>query len=125
MATTTLTPTTTQAAPVQQRRRRRSTGEWVLVILAVVLAVIIAFPLLMLLLNAFKSPADYSTSGPLDFPRSFYTDGIVNFWVEKDFPRALWNSFFISAMVAILGVVVSVLNAFAIGIGRVKGRTWL
>ncbi|MDO8108400.1 carbohydrate ABC transporter permease, partial [Isoptericola sp. b441] len=32
---------------------------------------------------------------------------------------------FISAMVAILGVVVSVLNAFAIGIGRVKGRTWL
>jgi len=96
-----------------------------LLVLAVLLALVIAFPLVMLLLNAFKSPQDYSTSGPLDFPRSFYTDGLVNFWVSKNFPRALWNSFFIAGAVAVLGVVVAVLNAFAIGIGRVKGRTWL
>jgi raffinose/stachyose/melibiose transport system permease protein len=111
------------AAP--RRRRPHSVGEWLLVALAVVLAVIITFPLIMLLLNAFKSPQDYATSGPLDLPRSFHTDGLVNFWVTKNFPRALWNSVFISGMVALLAVVISVLNAFAIGIGRVRGRTWL
>jgi len=106
-------------------RRPHTFGEWCLLVLAIVLAVIVVFPLVMLLLNAFKSPQDYATSGPLDFPRSFYTDGLVNFWVGKNFPRALWNSIFISGMVAVLGVVVAVLNAFAIGIGRVRGRTWI
>ncbi|MCB2175296.1 MAG: carbohydrate ABC transporter permease [Actinomycetales bacterium] len=123
------TPTGTDrpAAPPRSRGRRRphTVGEWLLVALAIVLALVIAFPLIMLLLNAFKSPQDYSTSGPLDFPRSFYTDGVVNFWNDKNFPLALWNSFFIAGMVAVLAVTVSVLNAFAIGIGRVKGRTWL
>ncbi len=107
------------------RRRPHTIGEWVLLGVAVVLALVIAFPLVMLLLNAFKSPQDYSTSGPLDFPRSFYTDGLESFWTGKNFPRALWNSFVIAASVAVLGVVVAVLNAFAIGIGRVRGRTWL
>jgi raffinose/stachyose/melibiose transport system permease protein len=119
-------PAAGRAAPTPRRpHRRRTVGEWLLVVLAVVMALVIAFPLIMLLLNAFKSPQDYATSGPLDLPRSFYTDGVVSFWVEKDFPRALWNSFFIAGTVAVLAVVVSVLNAFAIGIGRVRGRTWL
>ncbi len=42
-----------------------------------------------------------------------------------NFPEKLWNSFFISGVVAILAVLVSVLNAFAIGVGRIKGRTWI
>ena len=116
---------TARPAARSRSRRPHTVGEWLLLVLAVLLALVIAFPLVMLLLNAFKSPQDYSTSGPLDFPRSFYTDGLVNFWVSKNFPRALWNSFFIAGAVAVLGVVVAVLNAFAIGIGRVKGRTWL
>jgi raffinose/stachyose/melibiose transport system permease protein len=116
---------TARPAARSRSRRPHTVGEWLLLVLAVLLALVIAFPLVMLLLNAFKSPQDYSTSGPLDFPRSFYTDGLVNFWVGKNFPRALWNSFFIAGAVAVLGVVVAVLNAFAIGIGRVKGRTWL
>lgn len=128
---TTLSPVVTapdrpsSTPPPRKRRRPRSVGEWLLVALAVVLALVIAFPLIMLLLNAFKSPQDYSTSGPLDLPTSFYTDGVVDFWVEKNFPRALWNSFFIAGTTAVLAVVVSILNAFAIGIGRVKGSTWL
>lgn len=116
---------TARPAARSRSRRPHTVGEWLLLVLAVLLALVIAFPLVMLLLNAFKSPQDYSTSGPLDFPRSFYADGLVNFWVSKNFPRALWNSFFIAGAVAVLGVVVAVLNAFAIGIGRVKGRTWL
>ena len=58
-------------------------------------------------------------------PTSLYTDGIVAFWERVDFPRKLWNSFVISGLVAVLAVTLSVLNAFALGIGRVKGRTWI
>lgn len=112
--------------PVYKHRRRPHTiGEWILLIGAIILALIVMFPLIMLVLNAFKSPQDYASSGPLEFPKSFYTDGIVNFWNEKHFPRALWNSIFISGMVAILAVLISILNAFALGIGRVRGRTWI
>ena len=39
--------------------------------------------------------------------------------------KKLWNSVLISSFVAVLAVLVSVLNAYAIGIGRVKGRTWI
>jgi raffinose/stachyose/melibiose transport system permease protein len=39
-----------------------------------------------------------------------------------DFPLKLWNSIVISGAVAIGGVAVSVFNAYALGIGRVKAR---
>ena len=42
-----------------------------------------------------------------------------------EFPHKLWNSFVIAGLVSVFAVVLSVLNAFALGIGRVKGRTWI
>lgn len=109
----------------KRNRRPRTWVEWTLLILAILGAIAVFFPILLLLINAFKSPADYASSGPLELPKSFYTDGLVNFWNNYNFPKAMWNSVFISGMVAILAVILSVLNAFAIGIGRVKGRTWI
>ena len=94
-------------------------------VLAAVGALVIVFPMLLLLLNAFKSPVEYANSTPLDLPRHLDLTGIRTFWTEQNFPRALWNSVFISSMVAIIAVLISVLNAFAIGIGRVRGRTWI
>lgn len=109
----------------KRNRRPRTWVEWLLLILAILGALAVFFPILLLLVNAFKSPADYASSGPLELPSSFYTDGLVNFWNNYNYPRAIGNSIFISAMVAILAVILSVLNAFAIGIGRVKGRSWI
>ena len=109
----------------RNKARPRTPAEWILMILAVLGALVIFFPILLLLINAFKSPADYANSSPLELPEAFDFTGIQTFWAENDFPRALWNSIFISTMVAVIAVVISVLNAFAIGIGRVRGRTWL
>ncbi|GAA2224206.1 carbohydrate ABC transporter permease [Herbiconiux moechotypicola] len=103
--------------------RRRTVTDWVLLVAAIVVAVVIAFPFILILLNSFKSPQDYATGGPLQLPTQIYLDGIVRFWERVDFPQKLWNSVFISGVVAILAVLISVLNAFAIGIGRVKART--
>ncbi|WP_062313164.1 carbohydrate ABC transporter permease [Demequina rhizosphaerae] len=109
----------------RNKARPRTPAEWVMLILAILGALAIVFPMLLLLLNAFKSPQDYANSGPLDLPQALSFEGITTFWETQNFPRALWNSIFISTMVAIIAVVVSVLNSFAIGIGRVRGRTWI
>jgi len=112
-------------AGIKHKKRGRTGSEWTVLILAILGALLVVFPMLLLLLNAFKSPAEYANSSPLDLPKALSFDGIQAFWNGNNFPRALWNSIFISGMVAILAVILSVLNAFAIGIGRVKGRTWL
>lgn len=108
-------------------RRRRGPGvaDWIVLVAVVVGAILIAFPFALVLINSFKSPQDYATSGPLSLPTGLYLDGIVAFWERVDFPEKLWNSFWISGVTAILAVLISVLNAFAIGIGRVRGRTWV
>jgi raffinose/stachyose/melibiose transport system permease protein len=103
--------------------RRRTATDWVLLIAAIVVAVLIAFPFILILINSFKSPEDYANGGPMQLPGQLYLDGIVRFWERVDFPQKLWNSIFISAVVSVLAVLISVLNAFAIGIGRVRART--
>ncbi|GII27663.1 ABC transporter permease [Planotetraspora mira] len=89
------------------------------------LAVVMLSPFLIVTLNAFKSPAEYSSGGPLSLPKGLYLDGIIDFWNRVDFGEKLWNSLLISGAVAIGAVVLSVLNAYALGIGRVRGRLWI
>jgi raffinose/stachyose/melibiose transport system permease protein len=82
-------------------------------------------PFAFMLLNAFKSPGDYSTNGPLSWPSEFYTTGLRTYWEQVDFPVKLWNSVLISGSVAVLAVIVSLLSAYALGIGRIRGRLWI
>jgi len=106
-------------------RPRKTVADWIIVVVAIVIGIAIAAPILLILLNSFKSPSDYANGGPLQLPAHIYVDGIVNFWNRVDFPLKLWNSIFISGVVSILAVGISVLNAYALGIGRVKARTWI
>jgi ABC-type glycerol-3-phosphate transport system permease component len=104
--------------------RRRSPGQYAALVVLTALALLVLAPLALVVLNAVKTPADYAAHGPLALPRALHPAGIVDFWNRVDFGRKLLNSFVISAVVAVAGVVVSVLNAYALGIGRVRGRTW-
>jgi raffinose/stachyose/melibiose transport system permease protein len=90
----------------------------------VVLVLLMIAPVLVIVLNAFKTPADYATNGPLAWPERVSFDGIVDFWNRVDFGEKLWNSFLISASVAVLGTLLSIVNAYALGIGKVRGRVW-
>jgi len=99
--------------------------DWLLLALVIVGALLIIAPFYLVLVNSFKSPVDYATSGPLALPESLDFTGIVKFWERVNFPEKVWNSIFISGTVAVLAVLISLLNAFAIGIGRVRGRSWI
>ncbi|GAA1989902.1 carbohydrate ABC transporter permease [Isoptericola halotolerans] len=125
-STTEVVPTTPAATGVHpRRRRRRGAARWFVLAAAVVVALAMLAPFVIMVLNAVKSPADYAQNGPLSLPGSLYLDGIVTFWQRVDFPVKLWNSFFIAGVVAVLGCLISLLNAYAIGIGKVRGRLWI
>jgi len=114
--------------PVASRpdaRHRVGRARWFILAGAVLFALLVLAPILIMLLNAFKSPTDYSQHGPLSWPTSLYFDGLKAFWERVDFPQKLWNSIFISTLVAVGGTFLSLLNAYAIGIGRIKGRLWV
>lgn len=104
---------------------RRRPSHYVVLITLVVLAVITMFPLLLIVLNAVKSPAEYVANGPLALPEGLYLQGIVDFWTRVEFTGKLVNSTVISGSVAVLAVGVSIVTAYALGIGRIKGRMWI
>ena len=105
--------------------RRRGIGSWAVLFALALLALLMLAPFVIVVINALKTPAEYSAHGPLSLPEGFHIQGLIDFWNRVDFGQKLLNSALISGSVAVLAVIFSVLNAYAIGIGRVKGRVWL
>lgn len=122
-------PTVATSAPMRasrpDERHKQGVARWVVLVVVGLLAAAMMVPFAIMVLNAFKSPADYAQNGPLTLPESLYTDGLKAFWERVDFPQKLWNSIWISAAVAVGGTLLSLLNAYAIGVGRIKGRMWI
>jgi raffinose/stachyose/melibiose transport system permease protein len=110
---------------VRTARSARAPGKYAVLLALVVLAVVMLFPFVIVTLNALKSPADYGSNGPLSLPHGVYLQGIIDFWNRVGFGGKLLNSLVISGSVAILAVILSVLNAYALGVGRVRGRLWI
>jgi raffinose/stachyose/melibiose transport system permease protein len=102
--------------------RRRTPGSYAVLVSLIVLAVVMLLPFVIITFNAFKTPAEYSAHGPISVPKGFYLQGLKDFWQRVDFGGKLVNSVLISGSVAVLAVILSVLNAYALGIGRIRGR---
>jgi raffinose/stachyose/melibiose transport system permease protein len=103
------------------RYRTRISG-WMVVVGLTIVAVAMLLPFGIVTINALKSQQEYAADGPLSWPNGFDLDGIKEFWNRVDFGQKLVNSAVISGSVAVLAVVLSVFNAYALGIGKVKGR---
>lgn len=110
----------------QQRTKPRASllarsWRWVVLALISAFALLIASPLLILLLSAFRERSDYATNGPLSIPQTFTFSAFERYLESVNFPLALANSIIISLVVAVVGVVLSLFAAYAIGIGRIRG----
>ena len=110
---------------VKQSKTRKPINllRWVILIACVLFAILILSPLFLMVLNAFKTSQDYTQNGALSLPHELYFGGLVNFWKATDFPIKFWNSLWISVVSALLSVVLSLFNAYALGIGRVRGSS--
>ena len=115
------------ARPVRRAhvRGRGGIGRFVVLGGLGLLMVVILSPFAIVVINALKSPSEYASNGPLALPQGIYLQGIIDFWNRVDFGRKLLNSAVISGSVALLGVGLSLLSAYALGIGRMKGRMWV
>lgn len=116
------------AGPLRTRggsRTRRRVSGWVVLVVVSVAALLMIFPFWIALINGFKPAAEYIQDGPVSLPSELDFSALVDFWRGVDFNRKLLNSVVISGSVALIAAVLSLLSAFAIGIGRIKGRVWI
>lgn len=117
--------TATYAATRPSARRRYPVGSYIALFLLAALLFLMLFPFIIIVMNAIKSPVEYASTGPLSLPQGIYTQGLIDFWNRVDFTNKLINSTVISLSVAVIGIMLSLLNAFALGIGKVRGRVVL
>ncbi len=108
---------------IEVRTTPKGAMRWVVLVVLGILALIIVAPILLLVMDAFKSNADYSANGPLSLPASLSLEGFKAYMEVVNYPRALLNSIVISALVALFGVILSLFSAYAIGLGRIKAGT--
>ncbi|MFJ3091444.1 carbohydrate ABC transporter permease [Streptomyces sp. NPDC086838] len=130
---TTPAPTrTTESAPRSHAARRtsrkgsgtrRTPGSYA--VLAAVTVFVLAFlaPFAIILLNSFKTSADFRSHGSLSWPTEWNWSIITDVWERVDFTQKLLNSIQISLGVVLIAVLFALFNAYAIGIGRVRWRT--
>lgn len=109
----------------RNRTGARRRGGYPVLIAFVLAALLMLAPFGLVAMNAVKTSTDYAAHGPLAWPHGLSLANLKTFWNLVDFGQVLLNSTLISAAVAILAVLLSILNAYALGIGRVRGRTWI
>ncbi|MFF5427972.1 MULTISPECIES: carbohydrate ABC transporter permease [unclassified Streptomyces] len=114
------------AAPKPRRKnpaRKRAAGSYA--VIAAVSIFVLAFlsPFAIILLNSFKTGADYRANGSLSLPEEWNWAVIGDVWERVEFTQKLINSIQISLGVVLIAVVLALFNAYAIGIGRVRWRT--
>jgi raffinose/stachyose/melibiose transport system permease protein len=99
--------------------------KWIVLIVLAAFLLLMLMPFILVTINAVKTEAEFGRFGPLSLPRGIDLTSLKDFWTRVNFSRTLFNSTFISLSVAILAVTLSLLNAFALGLGKIKGRAWL
>jgi raffinose/stachyose/melibiose transport system permease protein len=110
-----------RAAGREDRSRRTPMSYAVLAALSAFVLVFLA-PFAIILLNSFKTSADFRANGPLSWPAEWNWDIIGDVWEQVDFTQKLLNSLQSSLGIVAIAVVLALLNAYAIGIGRVRWR---
>lgn len=101
---------------------RRGPVSWIVLAFAVIVAIAMAAPFLLLVLNSFKTEPEYLQGGPLAWPTSLSLSAWAEYINDVDFFQVLGNSVVISGLVAVFGVLFSLLASYALGIGRIKGN---
>jgi raffinose/stachyose/melibiose transport system permease protein len=109
----------------KQNRSRNGVGKWIFLIALSIFLLLMLMPFILVTINAVKTEPEFARYGPLSLPHGINLTSLQDFWTRANFSRALFNSTFISICVAVLAVVLSLLNAFALGLGKIRGRIWI
>ncbi|WP_411075016.1 carbohydrate ABC transporter permease [Streptomyces sp. cmx-4-7] len=114
------------AAPKPRKKysvRKKGAGSYAVLAAVAVFVLTFLSPFAIILLNSFKTGADYRANGSLSLPEKWNWAIIGDVWERVGFTQKLLNSVQISLGVVLIAVVLALFNAYAIGIGRVRWRT--
>jgi raffinose/stachyose/melibiose transport system permease protein len=106
--------------PLKQTRRGR--GLLITEILMITLAVIWFIPVYYLIVTTLKTPQEASAS-PLGLPTKWMFSNYVSAWQDMQFPRAFFNTFFITAMSVGIIILLGGLAGYALARGQTKWRS--
>lgn len=119
-------------APVKASRssgrfalNQRTPGAWIVFLAIGLFSLAMILPVLIAAMNSVKTSAEYAQNGPLALPQGIDVSNITEFWLQIDFTGKLVNSLLISLGAMVLGVLLSVLTSYAIGLGKMRGRFWI
>ena len=76
-------------------------------------------PVVLIVINSFKDEAEFMP-GCIKFAAQAVVRYFREVWQLVEFDVKLYNSLLISTSVAFLGLLISVMNAYAIGIGKIS-----
>ena len=103
------------------RKKRKEKGFYGAVIVLLVLAIIELFPLLLVLINSFKSHEEIARN-PLSLPTSLGLDNYIYTWEKGNFSLGFMNSLKVTGTAIVVGVIASVSMGYVLATRRVK--TW-
>lgn len=107
------------SAPLQ--KKRRESGYYFAVAVLILLAVISLFPLLLVLMNSFKTHAEIARN-PLSLPTHFSLDNYIYTWKAGKFSQGFLNSIKVSGSAIITGVIAATTMGFVLATRRVRTR---
>ena len=110
---------------VNRSRVADRAGKYFSLIALSVLLLAMLFPMYMVTINSFKTEDGFFASGPFGLSAGFTLETIKATWKSTDYTTKFINSTVISLTTALLAVGLSLFSAFALGIGRVRGKTLL
>ena len=108
-----------QSKNVKFKKDRVRPGQVVLFVVLILLALLFLGPIFISVMSAFKSNGEILKS-PIALPTSFYTGGFEYLYAKTDFPRAFFNSLFLTVVSECL--IIAVIPMGAYGIARTKSK---
>ena len=105
--------------------KKKTFASWVIFVVLAIVVVFWLFPFWMAVINAIKPQPEFVNNGVLALPEHPTLSHITKFWSDVNFGKKLTNSIIVSFWAPLITVALSFMSAYAIGIGKVKGRTWI
>ena len=106
---------------IQIQRKHHEKGYYVAVAVLIVLAIISLFPLVLVLLNSFKTHAEIARN-PLSLPTSITLKNYIYTWKVGNFGQGFVNSLKLTGTAIVVGVIAATSMGYVLATRRVK--TW-
>lgn len=102
-------------------RTKRRPLDIIIITILIVYAIIVLFPMLWVVLTAFKTNADF-VAAPWGLPNQLNFSNFINAWVNVNFKQYAFNSIFITCTSVFLVVVLAAPTAYILTRIRIKGN---